>query len=315
MENFNQVDFLKMLSAHLKPGYGLSDWLSDSLGIDRSTASKKMRNESKLSIHELAIICAAIPEAFALLPTYMGLPHHFVALFNGFKNEQELQINMKRTLGLFDKISQGQNELKYVGRDLSYFFFLSRPALFEFKISVWTNSILTDGIVPLSDSTQEIAQELMQAYRQVNSVELWNDSGIYNLKRQMDYTLMVGKLSENDYKKIQADIMEALNEFEQMADMGNKGAAMGKFDLYGSSYCTMSNGGLVTTPDLEMLLTASVGVQLISTTFPEMVQSFKEHWIGNMKTAKLLSMANTAERVAFFDFLRKAMKYSSKDGR
>lgn len=314
MENFNQVDFLKMLSAHLKPGYGLSDWLSDSLGIDRSTASKKLRNESKLSINELAMICTAIPEAFALLPTYMGLPYHFVAQFNGFKNEQELQVNMKRTIALFNKISQGQNELKYVGRDLSYFFFLSQPALFEFKISVWTNSILSDGIIRLSESTQEIARDLMQAYRQVNSIELWNDSGIYNLKRQMDYTLMVGKLSETDYKKIQSDIMDALNEFELMADKGNKSPAMGKFDLYGSSYCTMSNGGLVTTPDLEMLLTASVGVQLINTTYPSIVQSFKEHWIGNMKTAKGLSMANTAERVAFFSFLRNAMKSSEKDG-
>jgi len=314
MENFNQVDFLKMLSAHLKPGYGLSDWLSDSLEIDRSTASKKLRNESKLSINELATLCTAIPEAFALLPTYMGLPHHFVAQFNGFKNEQELQINMKRTIGLFNKISQGQNELKYVGRDLSYFFFLSKPALFEFKVSVWTNSILTDGINRLSDDTKKLALDLLQAYKQVNSIELWYDLGIHNMKRQMDYTLKVGKLTESDYRKIQAEIVDSLNEFERMADSGNKGVAMGKFDLYGSSYCTMTSGGLVSTPDMEMLLTASVGVQLMSTTYPAMVQSFKEHWLGNIKTAKLLSMANTAERVAFFGFLRNAMKSNNKDG-
>ena len=314
MENFNQVEFLKMLSAHLKPGYGLSDWLSDSLEIDRSTASKKMRNESKLSIHELAIICAAIPESFALLPTYMGLPQHFVAMFNGFKNERELQINMKRTLGLFNKISLGQNELKYVGRDLSYFFFLSKPALFEFKVSVWTNSILTDGVTSLSQETEDLAQDLLQAYKQVNSIELWYDLGIYNLKRQMDYTLKVGKLSETEYKKIQSEILESLDEFEHTADMGNKGEGMGKFDLYGSSYCTMSSGGLVSTPEMEMLLTATLGVQLMSTTYPAMVQSFKEHWMGNLKTAKLLSMANSAERVAFFSFLRNAMKSSNKDG-
>ncbi|MDX5326872.1 MAG: hypothetical protein LPK80_11505 [Bacteroidota bacterium] len=297
---FNQSKFFTELSKLLPPGEKLPQWISENLCVDLSNAYRRIRSEVKLNVEELHMILKRIPEATPLVLRFLPQANYNVIQFNSFTSIDGVREYLLRLHKMMNTVSLNDHQMTYVARDLPLFIFFAAPGLFAYKVSLWSNQLMREGVLDIPDRLIFLAREVYNDYLQLNTKELWYAQCAENLARQLQYALDLGKICPQRYSDLCDELDSVLYRIEQWSSSGEKDHG-GVHKLYGTSYCTMNNGGLLDAMNESWLLHATVSAHHAITNDPQQVNLFKFHWKAHQESATKFSKGGQRQRHQFFE--------------
>jgi hypothetical protein len=270
-----QSQFLNAIIKLIPKEFHPTHWLSDTLGINHSSAFKKLKGITSLSWTDIDLICRALPEATHLLPESLGSGMGFGGQLNSFESQQDLVPYFNQTTRLLQTARRAQHELRYVGRDLTFFFFLSRPELLSFKIAIWSHRLFTHGVEPLSLEVLRKSQQLFEVYKHINSKELWFEQGMVNFTAQLRIAVLGGFVEERLAHEICQVAHLALCDFALYALDGTKEGGS-KFELFQIPFCTLPNSALLEIGNQRVLLSSIADARYFSTVAQVPIAAFNK---------------------------------------
>lgn len=293
----NQNLFLNAVIKLIPRAFNPTHWLSDVLGINHSSAYKKIKGLTSLNWTDIELICKALPEAMHLLPQNLGLANGFGGQITSFDGMQGLEAYLNKTAGMLYEAGRGDHQLRYVGRDLSLFFFLSKPELLGFKVALWSNRLFTHGVEPVPRAVNIKAQQLFETYLNTNSKELWYEQGAVNFAAQLRVAVLIGSLEATMAADILTLARSVLCDFSLYALEGNKLA--GQFELYQVPFCTLPNSALLAVGHHSVLVSGIADVRYFSTVAPEPIAIFNKGFVGLERFA--MPLADARNNKQFFE--------------
>jgi len=295
----NQVAFFEQLTAMMPEGMKVPQLLQDSLKISRASAYKKMNGHVALSFDDIAKMSALFPLTIYALPKALNIAHTTVTQNNFFEGEEGFKNYLKRVIGMFGKLS-ADAQLTYIARDFPLFFFLKNRLVLSFKLSLWNDRLLQDGLLPVDDETAELAEMLFLQYLKVPSTEIWYKNMVQHFMEQLNYALEADLMNHNMYNKVLNGYKETMKFFQDMANNGTKRDST-PFQLYVSPYCTANNFARIQTGDMKWLFVSVSGIQHLLMTDDELHNAFQQNYHSLLRTSTLLSSTSTKERNDFFN--------------
>ncbi len=297
-----QLKFLHELKAYIPKSYNATQWLGQVLGINYSSAFKKIKGDTALSWQDISLICHAIPTAAHLLPQNFSDQPAFGGQLLLFDNQRGFIPYLDNLIKLFTtnpKDGKGGN-LRLICRDLPMFFYLSNPELLAFKMAIWTNRLFTHGVEAVDDQIIEKSQKLMDLYRHFSSVEIWDTQIAANFSAQLQVSAAGGFVPLTKVDRLRKIAMQILSDYALNALEGKKES--GGFELFQAPFCGLPNSGLWETPHQVVSLTACSEMQLVATTAIKPIETFNREWGGLRRFSA--SLVEPRLNRLFFDGLK-----------
>lgn len=284
----------------------IAKWFELAFDIDGSNARRKLSGDSKLTLDQLELM---VKERPSLLEVFLPAPlrsNTFFGSYNHIHNFKEVECYLKAIVERFQLATKGDAVLKYVARDLPLFFFLADRDLASYKFSLWTGELQKGRLLVLSDEVYQLCQEAYQLYCELPTIEIWSRDTTVSQYRQLDWHLQMSYISSAQKEALLAVFREQVCRYKNWAELGVKAGAAG-LELYFSEFITMNNGGLLQTPQLQVLMSAISNVNFVSYLNPVLCEGFEKEFNEQRNASILVSQSNALERERSFNHLLKAL--------
>ncbi|MEI6574874.1 MAG: helix-turn-helix domain-containing protein [Bacteroidota bacterium] len=200
-----QALLMNKLKSAIPQHLSLAEVLSDVLDLSNDSAYRRIRCESALSIDEVRKICRHFKISFdSLMANETG-----AASFNYSPVRCRADL-LRYLIGIRDdmlRILHCENKsISYASFDVPIFHIFKNPEYFQFKVFYWLSSIAKDpdyngkkySVKDLDMEILGISQELTDIYAQIPSIELWTDSTVNSLVKQVEFCWMAGQFVAKD---------------------------------------------------------------------------------------------------------------------
>ena len=316
-----QKNFLDKLKHSLSSNVSFVDSLSDLLDISIDSVYRRMRGETALTFDEILILCNHYKVTFdSLVETnHAGVTFNYSVLprsVEGFKMYLRSILNDLKSLKTAENIN-----LFYVAFDIPLFYLFAYPELAAFKMYYWMRSVLNvheyqeqKYSFDITDKEiLEIGHELLEAYSQVGSIEIWTDNTTGSLKKQIEYYWEAGFFSNDDEALVLCDqAISLIKSVNHKAELGTKqaGNERSEYKLYFSDIEIGNNCILLEVDGMRR-------VYHTYNTFNKMVTSnnrFCEEslvWINSIiGKSTLISGVSEKQRIQFINKLLKQFEHT-----
>jgi hypothetical protein len=221
--NLAQEFLFQRIKELLPPQVSLADAVSEILHVSNDSAYRRIRNETPLVLEEAKQLC----EHFHLsLDQALNIRSNSILFQNIRINNQEY--SYEKYLSDLIKLVQylnsfNQKEVIYLTKDVPLFHNFYYQPLIAFRYFFWMKTILQHpdystkaiDLNGISKETESLSRELIKAYTQVPSTEIWNTECINSLISQIEFYKDSGLFSSSaDIKAI----FEALEETILLGD-------------------------------------------------------------------------------------------------
>jgi hypothetical protein len=229
-ETFVQEYLFRRIREKL-PLESLAEVVADLLHVSIDSAYRRIRGETPLVLEEAAILC----EAFDLaLDPFLKLGEKtvnfsYVRLDNEAYNFETYLHEILQTLSSIVPIREKQ--IIYLSKDIPFFHnFCFRP-LFAFHHFFWMKSMLQHpdyvsrqfSMDLLSTQIENTGREILKAYNQIPSMEIWNTECINSTIAQVEYYREAGYFqSDEDIDIIYNALSDTIHHIMIQADKGSK---------------------------------------------------------------------------------------------
>ena len=231
MNSSIQEYLFRRIKEKLPAEASLADAIAELLHVSNDSAYRRIRGETPLVLEEAQTLC----EAFSVSLDQILSTKENAVVFNAFNLNNEnysFRSYLKDILhNLKLVVSFDQKEVIYLTKDFSIFHnFLNRP-LFAFRYFFWMKSILQHPeFVPLKFSMdilpkdiEEIGQQIVRAYNNIPSTEIWNTECVNSTISQIEYYREAGYFSsDEDVEKIYTALKDTIEHIRAEADTGCK---------------------------------------------------------------------------------------------
>ena len=205
----------------------------------------------------------------------------------------------------------------YSAKDIPVFYQYAYPKLAAFKMYVWLKSIydiqqiedLNYNLDMIPEELTDIAHQQWKVFSKINSVEIWNETTITSLLKQIEYYYEAGLLKD------QEEAMALCDEFHQMVKLIYKQALSGEkvhasnhevssgasYRMYYHEILLMDNHILADFGEERLAYFVPYGgVNYMSTTEPSLTLAVKEYLLNQTRKSALISDVSEKERNRFF---------------
>lgn len=227
-----QQQLFKHLKEHLPPHLSLVDELCDLLDLSSDSVYRRIRGEKPISLQELKRICEhyqlSIDQLLQLqnesvLFKAPGLNGHVPAFGDYLKGmlDQFMYFN-----------SFKKKEMKYLSKDVPFWYFYLFPEVAAFKSFFWIKTINNDpSLANKKFSFKEFpypeyfetGQQILKQYNEISSEELWNLESIHSTINQISYYREAGHFASKDDEVAVIDsFQKVLDHLQAQAECGLK---------------------------------------------------------------------------------------------
>lgn len=282
---FNQLKFFEYVQEELGPEVVLATWLEEEIGLSRSGAYRRLKDEQALTVSELITIAKYCPrtaqwatDLFKAQPLRLFHlhPHNTIEHF-------ELQLtNLERMLE--EASNHDDFQWDFIARDLPLFYFFKHPEMLKFKLKVWTNSLFKeDPKVP--DSLVHKAKNLWNLYRSLPTRELWCTSAFKKQQDSLEHLNSIGCIEDKETEVLINCLSDIQDEFRAASRAGEKGLE-GRLEVHCSPAFTLNNASRITFNNITQLFGTLHDIQYYQTSSPDVVGYFDASFQQHLKLAR-----------------------------
>lgn len=295
MPNKNvQAELFVAISGLLPANLSLAGELADLLDISTDSAYRRMRGETSMSADELF----AVSRHFGISLDSFNPDSTDIVSFRYFPRIRDIEGFSQYLSSIADAVNRAlmvpAQRLVYAAVDVPIFHLFDFPALAEFKLFYWMNSVLdlpvfngkkfSLGIIP--QDLLRTGQKLMTDYNRLHVHEVWSETTITNLCKQINFYHESGYFN-NRQEAITVieqtfDLLEKIKHFAGQSSKLFPGEAPDSdFQLYWSETEIGNNTILVNYPrGSQAYLT--YGTLNVMTTTNEAFCAEIEHWTATL---------------------------------
>lgn len=232
------IEFLNFVKNMLPQKTMIADVLCDLFQISYDSAYRRLRGETGLTIDEAIKLCKHFDISF---DHYTNINNSDVIGFDynaPANTEAFLETFLGNTLDSLNKTQDYPNtKLYYIAKDITLYYNFIDDEFADFKLFYWLKTVLN---VPRYDSfyyqpnmvsqnIKKLAKDLIKAYSNIYSVELWSESVFVSLTKQIEYYWKAGLFkSAVDALLVTAAAESMLEKVEEIASYGSKKTINGK---------------------------------------------------------------------------------------
>jgi plasmid maintenance system antidote protein VapI len=317
MNEFQEIQVILMnrVKSSLPSNISLVDEIADLLEVSADSAYRRIRGETALTIDELFRICNQFKISFDSLMAF----HSGSVTFN--YNEVHSGRHFVRYLTEIRddmvRISKApEKHITYAAVDVPIFHYFKYPEYYYFKMFYWLRSVASDPDLQakkfrLADIDPEITQlcrELADLYAVIPSTEVWSDSILASVLKQVSYYWLSGVFeSKEDALRLVQSIRKTMETVQRESEMNLKLMISGgskdlhsNFNLYQSEIEIGNNNILVALGDMKILYTSFHTFNKMFTTNRDYCK-LTDNWMKNLiKQANLISGVGEKYRFQFF---------------
>lgn len=191
-----QQQLFSHLKENLPPHLSLVDELCDLLDLSADSVYRRIRGEKPITLNELKRICEHYHLSIDQLLQLQNESVLFMAPGMNGKALSHLDY-LKGMMAQFRYFNSFKSrEMQYLCKDIPFWYFYLYPEMAAFKTFFWSKTIhndpqLTHKQFSLKDfpytECYELGQQILEAYNQLPSVELWNLESIHSTINQVSY--------------------------------------------------------------------------------------------------------------------------------
>lgn len=310
-----QMLLMKKLKSTLPQNISLADDLADLLEVSTDSAYRRIRGETALTIDEIVRICQHYKISFDALTAIQGGSVSFS--FREVKTKEEFILYLEDISNEMERIVRApERHITYSAVDVPIFHYFKFPEYLYFKMFYWLRSIANDpefmtkkfAIEDLDPRITELCKKLWDQYARVPSTELWSDSILNSIVKQIRYYWLSGIFaSQEDALKLISSVRSSLELVQREAEMNMKILSSGHTDsltqnyqLFESDIEIGNNFILVSVGKLKILYNSFHTFNKMYTTSHDFCE-LTELWMNNLiKQANLISGVAEKQRFQFF---------------
>jgi hypothetical protein len=279
------------------------------LGLSRDAAYRRLRGATTYTMEEAIKVANHFGISLDALSgdekRYIGfqkLP--YIKSASDF--EDYLETSLKQ---LEEFLAQNDKHLYYSAKDIPIYYQFKYPHLGAFKMQVWISSLYQNRISDVSenlvtDRMKEMGRELCGLYMSIPTTEIWNETTVMSLFKQLEYFLDSGWLNKEEALQI---IDEAEDMFEmifQQATLGQRyggshSSALGTvpFNMYYHDILIMDNNLYFRSEMESKIFLSWAGLNFVTTSDQLMIHEMETFLEGQMARSTLMSGVAERERV------------------
>ena len=320
-----QQRFFSHLKSLLPKHLSLVDVMTDLLELSHDSIYRRIRGEKPLTLKELKVLC----EHFHVsLDQVLQIQNNSIVFHAPETGRDEYDFNaylkgMKAQLDYFNGFNN--RKLMYLTKDIPVFHFFQLDDLATFKIFFWIKSIINHPeFIKKNFSFDEsgfdeylrMGREIVKAYNEIPSVEIWNYESVNSMISQIEYYRDAGIfVNKDDLFRVLDSLDQLLTHLEHQVMEGCKfmygaGEAGHRASLkfYYNELIMGNNSGLV---ELDGQLSCFVNHGVIHYLMTS-DERFNKRAFNNYNTlvnrSTMISQTGEKERNRFFNTLRIQVK-------
>lgn len=315
---YQQAFFERLKELHSSPKM-LADEITAVLGSSKDGVYRRMRGDTALSIDEAV-----------KLAQHYNLPLHSPEGNDGLlvfqkqpmiQTEADFRAYLQRTLVLLQTIEKFPTKrVYYSAKDVPIFYHFQFKELGAFKMYVWMKSVYDIQKIDAQHYTMqslppdllELGQKLWAAYAKLPALEIWNDTTMASVIKQVEYYFEAGLLhSKEEALLICGQLKELIRRLYKQASKGSRtntndeeletGVA---FEMYVNELLVMDNHILVEHGTDMIYLVPYGGINYMNTRNPKICESMRGFMQQQAKKSVLISSFSEKDRNKFFIKLR-----------
>lgn len=310
--------FIRTIRELLPENRSIIDEVSGILNVSYDAAYRRVNSKTALSLEEAVTLAkhfkislnrlfevgeqgTLLAEKSPIIENVQGLEMYFKA---GLQNIKPL-------------ISIKNASITYSAKDIPIFYTLSDSYITRYKCYVWLKFLNEDGsmakvsfedfVKTMPPSLIKAANDVSEAYQNINIIEFWNDNTINGTLQQIFYYFETKLLSKEMALNVCQDIKNIISHVEQQTI--NQTIVNSKNDstyqLYKSDLLTMSNTVMVKARGQKMFLTPFTVLSYFKIEHPPTCDQMDRFFEKQMKNSKLLVNAGEKDRSQFFNKMQK----------
>lgn len=237
--NTKQVRFLQQLNELTPPNSSIVNEISDLLNISIDSAYRRLRGQTIMDLDEIITLCRHYHFSFdSFMSSDEGTVSFNYTNINGEKNNfEDLFNSLYRDISIIE--SAKNKQIIYACQDIPVFYHYKYPILAAFKIFYWMKSIM--NVTHLQDSKfdskkipedlKEKGEQLYQKYQNIPTIEIWSDSTIRSILKQIGFYWESGGFEKAEDA---LNVCEALTQ--EMQDIEKKAAKSSKIESISGSF-------------------------------------------------------------------------------
>ena len=309
-----QEQFIKYLKTKSQNNTSFVDEIDDILDIGYDAAYRRINLKTSLSLEESVKLAKHYKISLNNLFEVGSQNTILTELSPGPVDKDSLELWFRHSLQNLIPLTKIKNaSIIYSAKDIPIFHTLKDSYLTRYKIYVWlkdvdinmTKSKITfdDFMKTIPSSLLESAFKLGEVYKDINMIEIWNNTTINGTLQQVLYYYESGSLSKELALLICDDIVEVFKEIEkqviQQSQIGSKNHAI--YELYLNEIHVLSNTIMVKTPNSKAFFAPFTVLSYFKIQHQatcDLMYGFLEKFMSN---SKLLVNAGEKDRTLFFN--------------
>jgi hypothetical protein len=308
-----QDQFIEVLQKQIGVRRNLADELSDSLGISKDSAYRRLRNETAFTIDEMAVLCRKYQVSFdAFNSSQQNLvTFTYPRMYNRAENITDYMESVCASLRF---VADNKGEVTYAAEDVPVISSLRSDALARFKLFYWNKSVLSNpdyrsekfskGLI--DGKLLALAQEINDHYNKIPSTEIWTEDTLKSTLMQIQYFWKAGIFKDKD------DALEILHALREMVEHLNLQAEFGhksgkfveddqkNFVLFNCEVLVGNNCVRLQTEGQTVSVISFNSFNTLTTTNPHFNDEINSWLVNLMKKSNQISDVSDIQRFQFF---------------
>ena len=330
MKNYQEIQGLlfSKIKSTLPGNISLADEMADLLQVSSDSAYRRIRGETALTIDEITAICKRFKISFDTLST--SDPGMVCFSYKDIRKTADFIQYLTDIKEEMVRISKApEKQIIYAAVDMPIFHYFIFPEYMYFKMFYWLRSVANDPEFmtkkfQASDVSQEVVslcRQLSDLYAVVPSTEIWSDSILNSILKQISYYWQSGIFQSNEeaFTLIKA-VKKTLEKVQHESEMNMKLMSTGQtnnfaknFQLYHSDIEIGNNFILVKLGENMALYNSFHTFNKMYTKNPGFCV-LTEKWMNNLiKQANLISGVAEKHRFQFFQKMYSQLDMLAKE--
>jgi hypothetical protein len=296
------------------------DVIAEILEISNDSAYRRIRGEKALSLYEVKKLCQRFNFS---VDDLAGSSIQSVTFRTNLLNEQSYSFQEWFRYLLSNTINVGkseQAEVIFILNELNIFHMIQFPEVCAFKLFFWQKSNLDFpkyrdkcfSVNELDDEFTRLAQEIIDHYVKINTIELITEECLNSYLKQIIYYYEAGYFnSRDDALKLCEQLLNLVDHQQRQAELGFKFpygkhpvGDNGNFQLYQNEIILADNTILIKTKDTQIMFITTNAINIMLTHNKAFFE-YNYNWGRNLLSKSILiSGSAEKERNKFFLKLR-----------
>ena len=224
-----QIRFFDRIKQAIPPGVSLVDDVSQVLDISIDSVYRRLRNETSITVEEVALLCNHYGISFDLFSKgsdIISFGYESMGNVSGFKHYLE------SLLEDMTRIKKADNaQIIWAAIDIPIFHHFNYPLLSAFKMFYWMKAVVDVPFLAkekfspehITPELAELGKKVYEVYCEIPVIEIWTDETINGLLKQIDFFWDSGNFkTKEDAIAVCNDVRDEINTIMKQAEMRNQ---------------------------------------------------------------------------------------------